>query len=125
MLRSIIKPTSVFFYMKEQENYYDYLNYCSEENSMFNQLNSLILKKTYEDENININKSKKSIKLNDVSYEISFNKNDSPSMLNLRNGFYVTTDENDICLVYMDSNLCHPNKLKNKPNINLKIKNVR
>ena len=122
MTKSILKSIPISFYMHTEDYFIEYMNYCSEKNKI---LNILIDEQYPHIKSSNRVKSHNNITINTISLEISFNKFDSPSVINLKKGFMITTDMNDCYMICIDGNISHPNKVKKKPELNLKLVHVR
>ena len=128
MKKSILKCAK-FQYDKDYEIFIDHILSISDKNKIINKY-ILEFQKIYDndDECVDHNDRNKRIinkvKFNSVSYEINFNTFDSPSCVNFKNRFLISTDTSDMCIVFHNGNIQHPSKFDSENLINIKLKSL-
>lgn len=115
MKKSILKSKKI----ECDEILIDHILSISEQNKIINKY-ILEFQKIYHNNENERNK----VKFNSISYEINFYNSDSPSHLNRKNRFLISTDTTDMCIVYHNGNIQHPSKYDSENLINIKLKSL-
>ena len=116
MKKSILKYDSIKAY---EETFINNMLIIAEQNKYIN----VELLKTEVLDNRN-RRTKKKLKLDEVSCEIIFNQYEPSIKVNRQNGFLISTDTSDMCIVYHNGNILHPFKINNEKLINMKLKSL-